>query len=149
MPTPLTVRAVAAGYGGVGPATPPPHPDTWVIAFLDLEATTSLIDVQIQELELLDAAGNVVARARPPWSLRRDTTADDGRRERGDFSEAGTLVFDGQLRPGSRVRLRVHAPLDQRSPLRPPPARFRARLGATDAPAIWVEGPVQGPWATG
>src|SRR5262245_43626011 len=53
----LRVRPIAGGYGGVGPATPAPHPDTWVVLWLEVEARAKRSDVSIKEVELVDAAG--------------------------------------------------------------------------------------------
>lgn len=147
----LRVRPFAAGYGGVGPATPAPYPDRWIVLLVDIEATGALTGVEVKELELVDQAGKVVARAKPPWSLRRDTKAvsDDARR-RGDFSEFGTSPFHGAAEPGRDLRLRVHAPLDTRSEsLKPQPVRYRALIVASGDPGAWVEGPLEGPWPTG
>lgn len=146
----LRARPVAAGYGGVGPRAPSPHPDLWVVLIVDIEATEKLTGVAV-EVELVDGAGTVVARAGPPVSLRHDsrTVGDDARR-RGDFSQVGTSPFDGEAGPGRDLRLHVHAPLDVRAEsLGPRPTRFRARIRAPGDPGAWVEGPLQGPWATG
>jgi hypothetical protein len=135
----------------VGPATPAPYPDTWVVLLIDIETTGALTGVEVKELELVDQAGKVVARAGPPWSLRRDgkTVRDDARRK-GDFSEVGTDPFNGEVEPGRDLRLRVHAPLDVRSEsLKSQPVRFRALIRGSGDPGIWVEGTLQGPWPTG
>lgn len=147
----LRVQPLSAGYGGVGPATPAPHPDTWVVLFLDVESDGGLSRVAVEAVELLASDGKVVARAVPPWSLRRDQgSVGDEARKRGDFSEQDTVPFDGNTTRGSKLRLRVHAPLDTRSDsLTPQPARFRARLVAAGDPGVWVEGPLLGPWPTG
>ena len=151
IPSKLRVRPLAAGYGGVGPATPAPYPDTWVVLLVDIETTGALTGVEVKELELVDEAGIVVARAGPPWSLRRDLkTITDVARRSGDFSEVGTSPFNGEAEPGRDLRLRVHAPLDTRSESRrSQPVRFRALILASGDPGIRVEGPLQGPWPTG
>jgi len=147
----LRPKPVAAGYGGVGPATPAPYPDVWIVLLVDLETTTALREVTLKELQLVDDAGKVVARAAAPWSLRRDLkTVTDGARKNGDFSDVGTIPFDGVAEPGRDLRLRVHAPLDTRSDSMGRPAtRFRAFLVAPGDRGVWLEGPLQGPWATG
>ena len=147
----LAATSLAGGFGGVGPATPPPYPDVWIVVFLELDATAPLAGVEVEQIELRDAEGTVAAHAKAPWSLRSDARSvpDDARR-RGDFSEVGTSPFDGRVAPGRAVRLRVHAPLDTRSDaMKSPPVRFRAKVVASGDPGVWVDGPLQGPWPTG
>jgi hypothetical protein len=144
----MRVRLVSAGYGGVGPATPAPYPDLWIVLFVEIESSVKLRGVEVVEVELLDAGGNVVALAKPPWNLRRDLS-DTARREM-DFAEYGTAPFDGECEPGRPLRLRIHAPLDTRAAsLKSAPMRFRARIRAASDPGAAVEGPLQGPWPTG
>ena len=146
----MVLRPVSAGFGGVGPYMPPPQPDLWVVLFVDLEAAAPLSGVEVTEVELLDAEGKVIARGKPPWSLRRDTTTDATAR-RQDFAEHGSVPYDGTVQPGTPLRLRVRALLDTRTEAlpKPGPVRYRARLRAADDPGMSVEGPVHGPWATG
>jgi hypothetical protein len=150
IPSQLHARLFSAGFGGVGPATPAPAPDAWVSLIVDIDSSGALSGVEIVEIELVDVAGKVVARAVPPWLSRRDpgTLTDAG--QRADRSDAGTLPFDGNARPGEGLRLHVRAPLDTRldSLARRSPARFRARLLAHGDPGIPLEGPVDAPWAT-
>jgi hypothetical protein len=145
----LRGQALAAGYGGVGPATPAPHPNVWVVLFVELTATAKLAGIAVASLELLDAEGRVVARATPPWSLRQDTTPDAAARKR-DFSEQGTTPFDGEAGTGDALRLRIHAPLDTRAEkLKPAPVRYRLSIHADGESPASVEGPLEGPWPTG
>lgn len=147
----LRGRLVAAGYGGVGPATPAPHPDLFVALVVDVDATAPLTGVDVGALELVDATGGVVARATSARALRRDSKAvtDDARRK-GDFSELGTTAFDGRADPERALRILIRAPLDVRAEsLRPEPARLRLRLVAPGDPGVAIEGPVVGPWPTG
>jgi hypothetical protein len=144
----IRVRPVSAGYGGVGPATPAPYPDLWIVLFVEIESSVTLRGVDVAEIELLDAGGNVVARAKPPWNLRRDLS-DTARREI-DLAEHGTAPFDGEVEFGRPLRLRIHAPLDTRAAsLKSSPVRFRARIRAASNPGAAVEGPLHGPWPTG
>jgi hypothetical protein len=141
----LHVRPISAGYGGVGPATPPPYPDTWVVLFVGVETTAKVTGVFVKQLEIVDATGAVVARGIAPFSLRRE-----GARQRGDFSEQGTTPFDGLAEPGRDLRLRIGAPLDTRAErLVPRPVRVRALIQASSDPGIWVDAPLQGPWPAG
>ncbi|HMR05735.1 MAG TPA: hypothetical protein PKA88_08150 [Polyangiaceae bacterium] len=152
VPSVLVARALVAGYGGVGPATPAPLPNLWVVLLIDVEATAQLLGVKLADLELLDKAGKVVARGKlSAKSLRRDDkTLPDEARRKGDFSQLGTMPFNGVIVPGRSVRLHVRAPLDTRSEaLGTQPVRFRIRILAKSDAGIRVEGPLQPPWPTG
>jgi hypothetical protein len=145
----LHLHPIAAGYGGAGPATPPPYPDVWVVLIVGVDAGAKLTGIAVERLELVDAAGKVVARGTSPFSLRLDGTPDGGKSS-GDFSEQGTTPFDGLAEPGRDLRLRIGAPLDPRAErLKPPPARVRALVKASNEVGTWVEAPLQGPWPTG
>lgn len=144
----LRVRPFSAGYGGVGPATPAPYPDLWIVLFVDLESSANLRGVEVAEVALLDAGGNAVAWAKPPWNVRRDL----GEAARGemDFAEQGTVPFHGEAEPGRPLRLRIHAPLDTRAAsLKSKPVRFRVWIRAASDPGAAVEGRLQEPWCTG
>jgi hypothetical protein len=146
--TRLRARCIGAGYGGVGPQSFAPQPDLWIVLLIGIEASEERSGLAFGQLELLDAAGNVVARATPPFSLRRDTTDDEARRKL-DFAEHGTIPFDGELVPDRELRLRVHAPLDTRSEsLEHVAVRFRVRFFAAHDPGSWLEGPLDGPGPT-
>jgi hypothetical protein len=122
------------------------------VLLIDIEAPAELLGVKVTELELLDKAGKVVARAKvSPTSIRRDEKAiADDTRLKGDFSETGTVPFNGVIVPGRSVRLHIRAPLDTRAEsLAALPVRFRARLLAKRDAGIRVEGPLQPPWPTG
>ena len=150
IPSKLRALPFAAGFGGVGPVTPPPSADAWVIVLVDVASRERLSGVEIKEIELVDHAGKVVARAVPPWSLGRDSDATRDGRQRWDYSDAGTAPFDGEKQPGQDLRLYVRAPLDARLQLlmSAQPVRFRARLLAAGDAGIWVEGPIGGGWPT-
>ena len=139
-----------ANFGGVGPVTPPPSPDAWVIVLVDVASSERLSGLEIKEIELVDQAGTVVARAVPPWSLRRDSDATRDGRQRWDYSDTGTIPFDGEKQPSQDVRLLVHAPLDARlqSLTSARVGRFRALLIASGDAGVWVEGAACGGWAT-
>ena len=94
----------------------------------------------LAEIELVDLAGKVVARAVPPWSLGRDSDSTRGARQRWDHSDTGTIPFDGVVQPGQDLRLYVRAPLDARlqSLMTARPVRFRARLIASDLSLIHI-----------
>lgn len=142
---------IAAGYGGMGPATPAPHPNVWFVVILDINVTAPLTGIEVEQIELLGPQSEIVARAAPPLSvLRDDRTVSDEARRRGDLSDRGTTPFDGAATPARDLRLRVHAPLDVRADsLQPRPVRFRIRLRATDDPGATIEGTLRGPWPTG
>ena len=150
MTSQLVVRPVSAGFGGVGPYIPPPQPDLFVVLFVEVEAAAPRTGVEVTSIELLDADGKVIARARPPFDLRRDTVADPAARK-ADYAEYGTVPFDGTAEPGRATRLRVHAVLDARTEAlpKPWPVRYRAELRAAGGSVSSVEGPLQGPWPTG
>ena len=142
-----TLRAtpVQAGYGGVGPYIPAPRPDQWVILLVDVETDAPLTGVEVSEVQLLDAAGRVVARAVPPFSLRRASVRDGGPT---DLSEAGTTEFDGRAQPGGVVRVRLHAPLDTRGEsFAAPVVSFKARVRAAGHDDVWIAGPIAA-WST-
>lgn len=149
-PSKLRALPFAANFGGVGPATPAPHTDAWVIVLVDVASSARLSGVEIKEIELLDHSGKVVARAVPPWSVRRDLDGTRGKRKAWDTSDTGTAPFDGETQPGQDLRLYVNAPLDARlqALTSAVPVRFRARLVASGDPGIQIEGSVGGGWAT-
>ena len=150
IPSKLRALPFAAAFGGVGPAVPLPYADAWMIVLVDVASKERLSGVEIKELELVDDAGKVVARAVPPWAPRRDSDATRAGRQRWDYSDSGTAPFDGEKQPGQDLRLRVDAPLDARLHLvmSAQPVRFRARLLAADDAGVWVEGPIAGGAAT-
>lgn len=149
-PSKLRAQPFVANFGGVGPATPPPSPDAWVILLVDVASSAPLSGLEIREIELIDQTEKVVARGLPPWSLRCDSEATRRTRQRWDYTDSGTVPFDGEVQPGQDLRLHVHAPLDTRlqSLGTAGPVRFRARLLASDDPGVWVEGALQGSWPT-
>jgi len=146
----LVVRPVSAGFGGVGPYIPPPQPDLFVVLFVEVEAAAPRTGVEVTSIELLDADGKVIARAKPPFELRRDTVSDPAARK-ADYAEYGTVPFDGTIEPTRPLRLRVHAVLDARTEAlpKPWPVRYRAALRAAGDSVTSIEGPLQGPWPTG
>ena len=144
--------AFAAGFGGVGPATPPPHPNARVVVLVDITPSHALTSLELSGIELLNGAGEVVARAvpGPGASLRRDSEATLRTRTRWDTSDTGTVPFDGQAEAGKPLRLHARAPLDARLEAlgRVAPRRFRARVQAAGEPPVVVEGELQPSWAT-
>ncbi len=143
----LQVRHVAAGYGGIGPATPAPNPDLYLVLFIDIQSSARLGGIELADIQLLDAAGNAVARAQLPSTLRRDL----GEMPRGaaDLADHGSASFDGACEPGRPLRLRFDARVDTRAEsLKALPARYRARVRALNSPGATVEGPLHR-WASG
>lgn len=150
--TVLKATSFIASWGGVGPAAVS-GPDAWLVLVLDVEADAQRTGVEVKDVELLDAATTVVARATPPYDIRRDAASDAERRR--DLSRDRTTPFDGTLTSAQSVRLYVHAKLDASlaAAMRAAPTRFRARVAAAGGPAYQpsltiVEGTLEPPWAT-
>lgn len=151
-PSSFQASSFAAGFGGVGPATPPPLPNTWAAVLVDVTPNQDLSGLELTGIELMNAAGEVVARAAPgpSDSLRRDADATLRSRTRWDVTDGGTIPFDGKAQAGKPLRLHARATLDTRLEVlyRAQPTRFRARVRAAGTPPVPVEGPLQGAWST-
>ncbi|MEZ4445366.1 MAG: hypothetical protein R3B72_40205 [Polyangiaceae bacterium] len=119
-PAPLATH-VTAGYGGVGPQGPPGVPDAHIALVLDLRPEA---EAAVDAIELVEAAGEVVARALPPLRHRVE-------------------------RSGGRRQLHVAAPLDAglASLFGRQPIRYRARVRAGEEVGM-VGGPLDPPCAT-
>ena len=144
----LSAKSFLGAFGGVGPVGPS-GPGAWVIVIVNVDATAALDGVGVGDLEILDAAGAVVARAQPPLDVRVDSASDAERRR--DLSELGTTPFDGKMVASQGLRLRVHAALDARLDvlMKAAPARWRARVFAKGDPGTLVDGKLDPPWPTG
>ncbi len=144
----LDVRVLDAGFGGVGPASPPGVPNAWAAALVEVSsASADLAEVRAAAITLLDAKGAVIARAKMPIDVR---VAPPGR-GRGDFSEDGTTPFTGGVAKGRSLILRLHAPLDTRLEelwRAPPETRVRIEITGANGVRAVVEGPAQ-QWPTG
>jgi hypothetical protein len=144
-PLPPDVLFEHAGYGGVGPAMPPPQPNpSWTVAFFTLTAKAPMSGLRVEAITLIDAAGVVVARAVAPIEIG---SVPGGPL---DLSAQGT-PFPGSLAAGATVRLKSHAKLDASSEqLYKVPPGVRARIELVDAGGghFTVEGPAA-PWPTG
>lgn len=119
---------------------------------MDITPSHALTSLEVTGIDLLNGAGEVVARAvpGPDASLRRDSEATLRTRQRWDTSDTGTVPFDGQAEAGKPLRLHAHAPLDTRLEAlgRASPRRFRARVQATGEPPVVVEGELPPSWST-
>ncbi len=140
------LTAVDCGWGGVGPtAVPPRVPDAWVVAVIDVQALRTLTAVRVVSLEMLDARGAVVARGTAPFDLR---VAPANRRS-GDFASEGTSELPATVPLHSRLRLRIHAPLDTLLQHIAAPATLRVRLSVDGGGVpLEVSVPVAGEWPT-
>ncbi len=131
------MRLVGCGFGGVGPVLPPGVPNAWVIALVEIDGAA-----EIASITLVDADDRPFARAVAPFDVR----VVQKPRSAWDFSEDGTVPYDGTVTPGKPLLLRVHATLDSRAEVVYAKSSRGARA-VVEASGSSVSG-VASPWAT-
>jgi len=144
----LEAKAVACGYGGVGPSAPGAMPDAWLVSMVDVEAFDGPIEgITVSSIEMRDGTGAMIAHAMAPIDL---AVVPPGR-SNDDYSEFGATKFSGNVAPGARLRLRVHAPIDRKlsSTMKADPKRVHVELADANGRRFTFEGAVDPPWPTG
>jgi hypothetical protein len=144
----LETRGVRCGYGGVGPSAPGAMPDAWLVAIAEVEAFDGPIEgVSVSAIELRDEKGAAITVAMTPFEL---AVVPPGRPD-GDYSQYGTTKFSGNVAPGARLRLWIHAPLDRKLAVvaKADPKRVHVELVDAKGRRFSYQGTLDPPWPTG
>jgi hypothetical protein len=142
---PALTTHVVCSWGTVGISVPGSQPG-WVIGMFDLRGLRDVRGLRLDSIELLDGQGRPVATATTELELRSVPPERSNR----DYSQDGTLDFDGLVSAGQTARLWMHGRLggDFDAISAAAPVRYRAVLVTADGAQLTVEGPLDPPWGT-